>query len=149
MSITLLHKVWVDYINAVKINRISPSRGTSSDSTDYILEKKVDYASSVYYFLLDADGCTIKYYAKYTGVFPTNVPYSAMSFKLGESNIKKLSIQYQYSFKEDLNPEILDEFIKLTYSNDMPKRDNDFRADKTWFNYVRITRDRKKMFFIM
>ena len=155
MSITLLHKIWLDYINAVKIDKIRPYRANKknkadNDAADYILEKKLDYASSMYYFLTDADGTTIKYFAKYTGVFPISVPYSAMSFKLGESSVKKLSVQYQYSFKEDMNPEILEEFAFLTYTTSINpySQDIDSKAHKTWNKYVRISADRKKLIFI-
>ena len=130
-SLLLLHKTWVDYIHAVKINKIRPKRYNNVKEVtlvssifkgaddreygeDYVMSRTIDYASSLYYFLLDPDGTTIRYWCKYTGVFPTSVPYSAMSFKLGENSLKKLNIVYQYSFKTDMDPYTLEEFAYLT-----------------------------------
>lgn len=153
MSITLLHKTWVDYIHAVKTNKIQPYRADMHGNTtgvDYVKLRMVDYASSLYYFLLDVDGQTIKYFAKYTGVFPVSVPYSAMSFNLGESHVKKLNIQYQYSFKEDMDPRILDEFAYLTDSGISEKYDkyiDDNNLQNNWRDKVGISKNRQRLIF--
>lgn len=106
-SIMLLHKVWVDYINGVK-------RGTLWPKHTYIEHRVIDYVSSVYYFKTDETGRKIKFWSKLTGLFPTNVPYSAMSFHLGQTQLKDIDITYTYSFREDMKPEIIDEFKFLT-----------------------------------
>ena len=136
LSITKLHKAWVDYIHMVKHNQAAPYMAKSTDGasalneanggyyysynknavkspTDFVQEKVIDYACSVYYFRTAEDGCTLKYWAKYTGVFPLNVPFSAMSFSLGENKLKQISVNYTYSFKEDMNTSILLEFQNL------------------------------------
>lgn len=112
MEITVFHKVWSDYIEAVRRGSIVASadaiRRFNKDNS--INKGYIEYMNSAYYFLLEPDGKTIKYYAKYTGVFPTNVPYSAFGWEMGNNGAKKVTINYQYNFKEDMNPEILKEF---------------------------------------
>ena len=139
LSLTLLHKAWVDYIHAVKLNKVQTHRGKN----DFVEKKIIDYASSIYYFLLDVDGKTIKYYAKYTGVFPISVPFSAMSFNLGQNEVKKLSIQYQYSFKEDMDPRILDEFFHITNG----VNESEIQLSDNWVDTVGISSDRKRLIF--
>ena len=148
LVLTMLHKAWVDYIHGVKLDKIKPRE-------EYIEKKIIDYVSSIYYFLLESDGSTIRYFAKYTGVFPTSVPYSAMSFSLGESAPKKLSVQYQYSFKDDLDPRILDEFAFLTQSDEKLKTASYVIEGKpnnlsdNWVKEVLISNDRKRLIFNM
>ena len=140
MSITKMHKTWVDYIHLVKHNEAAPYMCKSTEganalsapkakddtskyyysytqnqstSRDFVQDKVLDYVCSVYYFRTAEDGCTLKYWAKYTGVFPLNVPFSAMSFSMGENKLKQLSVNYTYSFKEDMNTAILLEFQHL------------------------------------
>lgn len=112
MEVTVFHKIWVDYIEAIRLGTIVPSNSSIRRYNRNNVKNRgyIDYMNSCYYFLLDADGKTIKYYAKYTGVFPTNVPFNTFNWELGNNTLKKLSITYAYNFKEDMNPEILKEF---------------------------------------
>ena len=144
LALTYLHKTWVDYIHAVKFNTIQPYK---TDVNNYIHHKIIDYASAMYYFLVAEDGYTIKYYAKYTGVFPINIPYSALSFNLGESKVKKLSVQYQYSFKEDLDPRILDEFAYLTKDSNGVVNTT-YNLNNTWCKQIKLSDDKKKLVFV-
>lgn len=112
MDVTVFHKIWVDYIEGIRRGVLVPSTDSirSFNKSNVKNNGYIDYMNSAYYFLLDADGKTIKYYAKYTGVFPTSVPYSSFNWEIGSSNLKKVTINYQYNYKEDMNPEILREF---------------------------------------
>lgn len=103
MDITKLHKVWCDYIEGVRRGMLLPSDNTINSGV-------VDYFSSIYYFMVKPDGKTITYFAKYTGVAPINVPYSAYSYSEGERGLVDVSIQYIYSYKEDMEPEIISDF---------------------------------------
>lgn len=100
LYITLLHLAWVRYIAMIRY-------GTFAPTINSIVKKEIDYASSLYYIMTKVDGHTITYWSKYTGVFPTSVPLSSLSWRLGDNSIKNISINYEYSFKEDLNPLIL------------------------------------------
>jgi len=100
LLMTCLHKTWIDYIAGVRSGLILPTMISRN-------EKIIDYAASVYFILTDIDGFTIRYWTKYTGLFPTSLPYSTFSWKKDDNSIRSVSVNYDYSFKEDLNPEIL------------------------------------------
>lgn len=103
ISIYKLHKIWKDYIHLISMGYIEPS--------DYNRYKMVlDYACSVYFFLTEEDGESIVFYTKYVGVFPTNIPSSVFSWSKGESKKLNYQIQYQYSFKRDMDPLIIKDF---------------------------------------
>ena len=76
-----------------------------------------------------------------------------MSFKLGEHNLKKLNIVYQYSFKTDMDPYTLEEFAYLTRTANVDNEeinqmiDLDRHAYNTWRTTVGISPDRKKLVF--
>ena len=104
LSVTNMHQLWVDYQSNVYRGIFEPKR-------EYVYNKELDYACDVYYFLLDQDGETIKFWSKYYGVFPHNVPKSAFSFDFGSPvSFPELSVNYSYIYKEDLSPVALMEF---------------------------------------
>lgn len=100
LYMTLLHMVWVRYIAMVRYGKFKPAENA-------ILNKEIDYMSSLYYILTKVDGSTILYWCKYTGVFPTSVPLGTLSWRMGDNSIKNISINYDYSFKEDFDSMIL------------------------------------------
>lgn len=107
-----LHKAWYDYHNGVRRGYIVPNRQA-------ITNHYIDYTSSIFYFLTDMDGQTIRYWCKLTGVAPLNVPYSAFSSDWQNRDIIEYSIQYVYSFKEDMDPDIFLDFNKLVFGKDL------------------------------
>lgn len=99
-----IHKIWTDYISSV-------FRGQIKARDQYIKNKIIDYASSVYYIVTAEDGETVLFWTKYYGVFPTNSPSSVTSWSKG--NLLKnpeFTITYSYAFKEDFDPLTLVEF---------------------------------------
>ena len=103
-AITDTHQLWVDYMSNVYMGIFEPKR-------QYITDKILDYACDLYYFLLDQDGETIKFWSKYYGVFPNNVPKSTFSFDAGSQvQFPELNVTYTYIYKEDLSPVALTEF---------------------------------------
>lgn len=106
LPVLQLHKVWFDYHNAVRRGNLIPNR-------DAITNHYLDYTSSIYYFLCGMDGKTIEYFCKLTGVVPINVPYSTFSSDWQSHELVEYNVQYVYSFKEDMNPDILLDFNKL------------------------------------
>lgn len=107
LTVYKLHQVWIEYINAATMGRVKPKR-------EHILKRVIDYACSAYMFLVAEDGVTIKYYGKYIGVFPTNLPDSVFNWNEGDSYKKlDLTIQYQYSFFDPMNPIIINEFNRI------------------------------------
>jgi len=144
MRVTHLFKVWVEYIHNVRLGKFVPTE-------EHRKNKVIDYANSIYYFLLGPDGHEIIYYCKLTACYPINIPYSALSWQFGGGNgIKELNVQFQYQFKEDMNPEILDEFNKITIGT--PEiGDNvgtvlDDSLEKNWGNTPFIDKNGKLQF---
>lgn len=114
LNVYNLHKLWIDYISYVYRGRLSPR-------TQYILHKIIDYAACVYYIVCAEDGETVIFWSKYWGVFPTNAPSSTYSWSAdngGGIALPSFDIQYQYSWKEDLNPLSMVEFN--THSDKLP-----------------------------
>jgi hypothetical protein len=111
MDITKLMGIWVNYISNI-------TDGTFSANPRMIKGGMLDYMSSIYYFLLQPDGKTIKYWCKYTGCWPTNIPYSLSKFSKGSIDIAEGSITFVYMSKEDMNPDILKDFNKVSLNID-------------------------------
>ena len=106
LDIYHIHKLWTEYIN-------DAYRGMIDPGDDTIINKILDYTGAIYYILTAADGETVLFWSKYYGVFPSSIPSTQYSWSSG-STVKpeNLSINYQYSFKEDYNPQAIVEFNK-------------------------------------
>lgn len=173
LSIIKMHKIWMDYIHLVKHNKATPytSKQTKTpnifnlfqsdkwysydkkwipEDIDFVKDKKIDYACSVYYFKLAEDGQTIKYWAKYTGVFPTNIPFSSLSFALGDNKLKNINVEYAYSFKEDMNTGILEEFRDLCRMSNWYYNENNAVTEMkdNWAKAVYINPELTKLIFL-
>jgi len=107
LPIVKLHKLWTEYTEKVR-------RGTFQPSREAIQQRFIDYVASIYYFVLDFDGETILFWSKYTGAVPISVPYGDLVTDGKDHDIPELSIEYIYSFKEDLEPGILSDFNKVS-----------------------------------
>lgn len=104
LDVLKIHKAWFDYI-------VHVTRGTMTPNYAAIHGRYIDYTASIYHFILDMDGETIQYFDKLTGCFPTNVPFSEFSSKVGNNQeIIEYSIDYSYSYKEFMSPSILSDF---------------------------------------
>lgn len=104
LAVTNMHQLWVDYQSNVY-------KGVFRPKDKHIWAKELDYACNIYYFLLDQDGETIRFWSKYYGCFPVNVPKSSFSFDSGSQvSFPELSVTYNYIYKSDLSPRTLVEF---------------------------------------
>jgi hypothetical protein len=128
LVITKLHKIWFEYIQLVRTGKIK--------AFDTLRLKRIlDYQSSLYFFALAPDGFSIDYWCKYTGVFPTAVPYSVFSGKLGPEDTVRISVPYAYVYKEDMEPEIFDDFNIVSAGVSNEKTWNDAiqaQMEATW-----------------
>jgi hypothetical protein len=116
LDIFKLHLVWTDYINKV-------SRGIFEPKRQYMMSRILDYASSCYYFLCGADGSTILYWQKLTGIFPVNTGENAFSWDSGSLLTKpEINIKYMYAFKTAMDAYSLIEFNELSAQNGSAKR---------------------------
>ena len=101
--VTLLHKIWVDYIDAVTMGYLAPTEATMAG-------RVLDFAVSIYTFQLLPDAATIEFGARYTGAFPTAAPFSQWAGRLGNAEGIKVTIPYAYSFYEPMDAAIFAEF---------------------------------------
>ena len=109
LEILMLHKLWIQYASNVYHGRWIPRN-------KYMWKRILDYACSVYVIITAEDFETILYWAKYYGVFPINVPYSALSWSEGSILAKpSYNITYQYSWSDIFNPIGLTEFNINTF----------------------------------
>ena len=114
LSMIKIHKLWIDYIENVFMGRCISPCATKSDMAS-VQSAVIDYMVSVYVFSLRPDGKTIQYWAKYTGVFPTKNPYEVFASEHGQfDNISRISMDYQFSYKEDMDIAILRDFNLLS-----------------------------------
>lgn len=139
LEIYRLHKIWTEYISYVK-------RGNLSPKEKYIIDRIIDYQSSLYYFLLAEDGETIIYCSKYIGVFPKNTPDSAFSWDRGQVKSLDYNISYNYTFKDDYDYiRIFKEFNDITKASGRPveiyNRET-YDLGNTWVNNAYITADK-------
>lgn len=103
LSFTKMLTLWVNYISNI-------TDGTFDANPDMVLNGCLDYMSSIFYFVLEPDGRTLKYWCKYTGCWPTTIPYSPLNYSKGSNETVDLSIPFQYMVKEDMSPKILEDF---------------------------------------
>lgn len=89
---------------------IGSVNGDLRANPEYVKANRLDYVSSLYYFKLDKDAQTIKYWAKYNGVFPTNVPSEAHSWQGSQAGLTHMNISFAYDSREELTLSILDDF---------------------------------------
>lgn len=103
LGITQMHKAWMEYVEKTR-------RGILKPTENSLKYKYLDYTSSIYYFLLDFDLSTILFYTKYTGVIPISIPYSNFGGDISNRDLVDIDINYIYSYKEDLEPDIILDF---------------------------------------
>lgn len=100
-------QLWVDYINNI-------SKGIFSANPDMITNNMLDYVSSIYYFMLGPDGRTLKYWCRFTGCFPNTKLSGQFNYQKGSHDIITLDIPFSYTLKEEMNPQILEDFNLLS-----------------------------------
>ena len=107
LNVTTLFSLWVRYIQNI-------STGVFLPNPEMFKKRQIDYMSSIYYIVLKPDMKTIMGYSKYTGVVPLNVPYTALGYTKGVHDAKEISVNFSYSHREDMNPNILLDFNQNT-----------------------------------
>ena len=110
LPVTALHKIWVDYIESVSKGIVYPDAG-------YISRRELDYVCSIYYFQCMADARTIEFGVRFTGCFPTAVPFSPWNARIGAQDAVKVSVPYAYAYMEPMDNAIFEEFGNRYASN--------------------------------
>lgn len=90
--------------------------GVIGPDPSYIFNKVLHDQFAVYKFLVDEDGETIIYYAKYFGIKPTSVPRDVFGNTTYDNGLS-YSIDFDSAFVEDMNPQILTDFNALSYNH--------------------------------
>ena len=111
LDFTKMMTLWVKYIKNI-------TDGTFNANPEMISQGALDYTSSIYYFVLAPDGRTLKYWCKYTGCWPTSIPYGALKYQKKSAEITELDIQFVYTIKEDVDPRILEDFNRVSLMMD-------------------------------
>lgn len=114
LSFTKMMSIWVNYISNI-------TDGTFDANPEMVSEGSIDYMSSIYYFVLAPDGKTLKYWAKYTGCWPTTIPYGALKYSKKANDAVELDLNFTYTIKEDMNPKILEDFNRVSLNIDIGK----------------------------
>ena len=102
-SIHKMFYAWIYYQDRVMRNIFQPKK-------KYLQYNSLDYATSIYDFVVDETGENIVYWAKYTGCIPTNVPMGDLSFNKGSSGAEKVSIDFSYFYCEHMDANVLRDF---------------------------------------
>ena len=102
-SIHKLFYAWIYYQNNVMKNIFRPK-------TKYLRYNALDYATSIYDFIVDDTGENIIYWAKYTGCVPIEIPMSDMSFNRNSGAENKTSVDFAYFYCEHMDRNILMDF---------------------------------------
>lgn len=110
LTVMKLIKLWMDYSEGIKLGRIASGYATEADMGS-AKGATIDFLASAYHFVTKPDGKTLQYWAKYTGIMPTKIPYDV--FQSDDSEVKVLSevpVEFLFSYKEDMDPTILRDF---------------------------------------
>ena len=107
LDFTKLLDIWTSYIANI-------SDGTFQANPKMIREGMIDYMSSIFYFVLEPDGQTLKYWAKYSGCWPMNTPFGNFKYTRGAHDTITHDVNFAYTVKEDMDPDILAEFNKIS-----------------------------------
>ena len=103
LSLHKLFYAWTYYQDKVMRDIFKPKK-------KYLQYNSIDYATSIYDFIVDETGENVIYWAKYTGVIPTQVPLSDLGFNKGGNIDPKFSVQFNYFYCEHMDMDILRDF---------------------------------------
>lgn len=138
LDIYYLVKSYDELVNLYKSGEAAPFRR-------YIVHNIDSTQFSAYKFLIAGDGETILFYAKLTGCFFVDVPRSEFG---DPTEFGKYSLSFHSNFVEDMNPEIITEFNRISpiKAGDKFKSVFDFElggVDNTWvrFPYIQLCED--------
>lgn len=110
--VALMMMCWLFYIHYV-------SRGYICTTKDHIQARVLDYTCSIYVFVIGDDGRRIERWAKYTGCYPTNFPFSQQilhNIVAEPDMLQKFSINWNFNRYEPMNPEVFTDFNFLSES---------------------------------
>lgn len=132
LEVYMLAKLYDEYHTLMKLGYIQPK-------TEYIENRILDDQFSIYKIVVGEDGETILYYAKFTGVFITDVPRGDMG-EIPQDGIT-FSLSFYSQFVKDMDPYILVEFNRITPVDAMEVSktfSHSYGVNNTWVNRPHI-----------
>lgn len=114
LNVYMMFKMYEEY------QRLKADGHVTPPDVGYTLQRVLHDQFSIYKFIVDADGYSLMFWAKLTGVFPTGVPRDIFSDMSNNSNGLKLVVPFKATYIEDMDPIILGEFNSLV-KNVVPK----------------------------
>lgn len=106
-----LLNIWTTYMSEVSLGRINPR-------ADAILKNKFESSVSIFQFVTTEDGETIKFFAKWIGCYPNNLPFSNYAHKRIRNELQPISVSFYAPFVKMMRPTILSEFNSIVGIND-------------------------------
>lgn len=70
----------------------------------------LDYLGALYYFVLEPDGQSISHWGRYTGIYPTGVPWSSIQMASGSSDVPEFNVNFKCQWHEWNNVAVLHDF---------------------------------------
>ena len=96
-------KTWVKYIEVMY-------EGQADLLTNPMQTGNLDYLGALYYFVLEPDNQTIVHWGRYTGIYPTNVPFSSISMNAGSVDLPEFTVNFKSQWHEWNSLAVLQDF---------------------------------------
>lgn len=105
LVITRMMALWVAYMSGSR-------RGYVIRTDADISNRVVDYVCSVFTFVLEPDGETVRFWSKDTGAFPKNIPISSLGTESNHSHdiLEELSVTFKSNRFEYLTTQAIADF---------------------------------------
>lgn len=115
LEVYMLFKIYDEYskYKSLGLIDIDPSNTDDNRWLGYALNKILHDQFSIYKIVTAEDGMTILYWAKYTGVFPTGVPRSALG-DMNNDGQQVITVNFKAQFVRDMDPYTLTEFNRIS-----------------------------------
>jgi hypothetical protein len=107
LEVFMLFKIYDEYQKERALGKITPRLA------DYTYNKILYDKMSIFKIVVGEDGETIQYFAKWTGVMPTNVPTDSLTDLQNLTGNLSYNISWHAEFFEDLDIDILIDFNVL------------------------------------
>ena len=106
--VDILFTVWLMYMHYV-------GKGINNPEWAYIVNRIIDYTTSVYVFVLDTDQQTILRWTSYSGLFPRSYPYGQIQHdvNIDKQAMSNISVPCAYNFSSPMDPIVLTKFNML------------------------------------
>jgi hypothetical protein len=99
LPILRIHRAWVNMIRDNKIGLTALKGSTQASQIAGGAEyNKANYSATLLYWTTKPDGCTVEYYAAYSGVYPTKDPLDLFTGDITAIDKLEIDIDYHLDF---------------------------------------------------